>query len=870
MRDFANRTIRDVLLGLLLGAATALGIRVAAGFIGTGQAYLKHHIAASLLVAVTRVSHFWLLTAVVGVCLLLLLTPKIAYLVPRLYRSWSASLITGIVPVWFLIALFFFLRADGCSGWCFLSFITLGFLPVVAVPIFRYQSTHAADAPLSIAEPTSVPDDSLTSRDITFDLPIRQWSEDRLNRVPFVRSVADLILKEKAPVIAIVGSFGEGKTSVLNLLDTTLAPRNDLVVVNFSSWLPGDEQILTSSLFATITERLHSRYIVPGLAKQFKQFARLLAGTVPKVGETLKQFFEEPSQMNQLSELRNLLSELPARVVVLVDELDRMDSAELHLLLKAIRGVVDLPNITYVCAFDKNAAVRLINENDALYGQFYLEKFFPIQLALPRTDQELLSKLFDRKLETICETFQLLQTEEDRKSFNEAVLPLWHTSIKRYLSNFRRMTLFFNAFRMSLEPVVAEVNLFDMMVLQLVKMISEDTYQFIYDNGPLFYYPRWRITLWMERLSIDDKQEAAVRDTRLKAFFDSLPAAIRGQLTPLLSVIFPTVDQAVRGDRFSLRSQSEQDADNTKRIFHPDYFPRYFIHQVPAGMFGRVEMTNFLVQLNAQQDVERSVAKFRETFDKLASNPWKRYGFLDAFVADTARVGEVQSEGLILGIAEVSDLLESDFLGISDWGRARALLFAAAQRFEGTAKLQEVLIAAIRRCSSDGFATDILRYSTTMRSKNSIITNWQNVDESAIKRAFCERMRSRYAVGSEIQFPYRKDDLSPFFAWAAASSEDKTREIAFFRDRFRRYPIELGKFLGWALQKDTVAYQGDPLLTPENLFPIDELFELVTERNEEEWSESDRASVLWFLELVAERRRGGIVHNPAIEESPPE
>ena len=156
-----------------------------------------------------------------------------------------------------------------------------------------------------------------------------------------------------------------------------------------------------------------------------------------------------------------------------------------------------------------------------------------------------------------------------------------------------------------------------------------------------------------------------------------------------------------------------------------------------------------------------------------------------------------------------------------------------------------------------------------MRPQNKIITNWQGVDESTIKAAFSERMGNRYEVGSERQFLYRKDDLTPFFMWAGASPEDKTREIAFFRDRFQRYPIEVGRFLGWALPKDTVIYQGDPLLTPETLFPIEELFELVKERNDEEWSESERESVQWFLELL-QRRRGGIVRNPPSEEPLPE
>jgi predicted KAP-like P-loop ATPase len=478
-------------------------------------------------------------------------------------------LITGVVPVWFLIALFLFLRVDYVGGWRLLGSVTIGLLPVAAGYLFRRSSANASTAPLSIPKPSTGDDDSAVSRDIAFDLPIQDWTEDRLSRAPFVRSVADLILKDKAPVIAIVGGFGEGKTSVLNLISATLVRRNDLIVVNFSSWLPGDKKTLASSLFSTIAEAAKSRYFMPGLTKELKRFARLLAGTMPKFGATLKELLEEPSQVEQLSSLKGILSQLPVRIVVLVDEADRMDKAELHLLFKAVRGVVDLPNITYVCAFDKKAITRLINNDDPFYGQIYLEKFFPVQLSLPRTDQELLGRLFDERLESICQTFELLQNEQQKKAVNESLLEIWHTSIKRYLSNFRRMALFFNALQMSLQPVSAEVNLFDMLILQLVKMISEETYHFIYENGPLFYYPRWRITLWLERLHVDDKKEAALRGERIKNYLSSLSPAMKDQLVPLLSAIFPTVDQAIRGERFSMHVQSE-DAAESDRIYHPD------------------------------------------------------------------------------------------------------------------------------------------------------------------------------------------------------------------------------------------------------------------------------------------------------------
>jgi hypothetical protein len=276
-------------------------------------------------------------------------------------------------------------------------------------------------------------------------------------------------------------------------------------------------------------------------------------------------------------------------------------------------------------------------------------------------------------------------------------------------------------------------------------------------------------------------------------------------------------------------------------------------------------MTNLITELNAEPDVGRVMVILRERVNKLTSDPWKRYGLLDTFVAEAGRLDETQSEGVILSIAEISDSFEGDVFGISDWGRARALLFAAAKRFEGGPKLQEVLTEAIQRCSSNAFAADILGFSTSARQQNNIISNWQRVNESALKSAFSERMRKRYFAASEREFSYRRDDLRPFFIWVNASDQDKQQEITFFRERFRRHPVELGKFLGWALPRETLIYQGDPLLTPDKLFPLDELFELVRERTEEVWRDQDRESVQWFLELMQQRK-----NRAPEQESPPD
>jgi hypothetical protein len=56
------------------------------------------------------------------------------------------------------------------------------------------------------------------------DDPIQTWSEDALSRTSLIDSLTIKLLISKAPVIALFGEFGSGKTSILNLLPALVSP----------------------------------------------------------------------------------------------------------------------------------------------------------------------------------------------------------------------------------------------------------------------------------------------------------------------------------------------------------------------------------------------------------------------------------------------------------------------------------------------------------------------------------------------------------------------------------------------------------------------------------------------------------------------
>lgn len=857
MKSYLKVARVEALLGLLTGASALLVLRLAGQLWPRAAEMARNAFTIHLSALVAAVPHFWLLAALIAVSLLLKSWSWIVSLLRRMTRSWFAGLVTGIFPLWALLSFVLLVRVDHWRSWHLLAFAGLGVLPaLVQGVIVRIRSARTIDPTIRIPDPISIPEEPMQSGEIEFDLPVTAWSQDYLNRGPFVASLAEAILKDGAPVIAVTGKLGDGKSSALNLLGVSLRERGDVIVVSFSSWLPGDEQTLVLSLFETIAEHARSQYWVPGLTGELRKFARMLLGTVPKFGETLRTLLEEPSQTSQLRALKRLLAKLPVRIVVLIDEIDRMDSKEVHALLKAIRGVVDLPNLTYVCAFYRKSLIRLIGEQDSAYGRLYVEKFFPVQFLVPPADRELLGKFFDQKMDGLSERFGLFPTQQDRKVFDEAVLPIWHTCMKSYLGNFRRMILFFNAFEVSLKQVSKEVNPFDMMILQLVKMMSEETYEFIYENPAVFYDPGWRIALWMERLSVNDEEERVIRKGRLDGLFNSLEASDRERIKELLKAVFPSVGQYARGDRQGLQARSPERADRERRIYHPDYFPRYFIHQVPLGAFGIAALNRFIEDMNSKADAEQAAGLLKRTLVQLADNPWKRWSFLDALAAEADRIGLIQSERIPVCIAEISDSLENDVLGLGEWGRARALLFAVAKRFAGTSKLQDVLVEAIRQAKSDSFAADLLRFCTTMREKNKIVADWTGVDEAALRAAFCERMRIKYTPSANRGFSYIGPDLSAFYLWVTVDDDlGKAQEVAFFRERFARDTAERARFLGWVLPMNAV-YEGDPLDAVEKLFPVGDLFESVRPVPEDVWPEAHRASVRRFVELVEIRRQG--------------
>ncbi|MCI0562438.1 MAG: KAP family NTPase, partial [Nitrososphaera sp.] len=399
--------------------------------------------------------------------------------------------------------------------------------------------------------------------------------------------------------------------------------------------------------------------------------------------------------------MKNYLNRLPIQIVVLIDELDRMHRHELDVLFKVVRGVTTFRNISYVCAFNSEAIARMYNKGEpsSEYGRQYLGKFFPIQLALPKIEESIPKDLFDKRLTNLARMYGAFGSDAEEKQFHESIRPLWESTIKHALNTFRKLNLFFSSLGGAASSVAKEVNFFDFVVLELIREIAPQVYEDIYSHGSYFFNPKWRIGSWLETIGTDEKVMRRQRGEFYDLLLNDLPWRTREQVKKLLIAIFPYVVEHVEGKGLvSISMGAETTVEKERRIYHPDFFPRYFIHRSPADSFGEVELAEFTSGLIATTDLKSGRQLFISKFAELRNNPSKRWDFLHRLIGSIDRIDDSRKRALASGVAVVSSEFEMDVLGFGEFGRGRAIVYEVAQQ---SAAPQDIFADVIANSTSD-------------------------------------------------------------------------------------------------------------------------------------------------------------------------
>jgi KAP family P-loop domain len=219
-------------------------------------------------------------------------------------------------------------------------------------------------------------------------------------------------------VIGITGPWGSGKSSILNLLQEHIEKKHsDALVVRFDPWLvSGRDDLIMQFLRELIVKiKSHGHNVAAlkklglSLADYGAQLAPIGNLVVPGAGSAAKASLSALKKALQedesLSALRlKLVSQLEAAstpIVVLIDEIDRVEDAEVRNVAQLVRSVADFPGISYVLAYAQDRVVEALGGGER--GRSYLEKIIQFQIPLPILFADEVARLIEAELSALEE-----------------------------------------------------------------------------------------------------------------------------------------------------------------------------------------------------------------------------------------------------------------------------------------------------------------------------------------------------------------------------------------------------------------------------------------------------------------------------------
>jgi KAP family P-loop domain len=758
-------------------------------------------------------------------------------------RSWWAGMITGVPLV------------AACS-----TALSLRYLPAHRRVAFSAYAFTAAIAlvelwqkrPSTYTEPKRFPTIPTRTNSITVqprwiaktsDNPITDFAQDILGRTAVVELLAEHALTHRTPVVALHGDLGDGKTSVLNLLRKLI--ERDAIVVSFSAWLPGSESTLALDLFRDIATECRKAIYVPQLRKRALSFARTLSGSASFLSG-LKELIPNQSQKDEIQELHASFARIPVPIVVLLDEVDRMQKDELFVLLKIIRGASSIPNVTFICAYSEDEVRKRLDINGDL-SYDYLEKFFPVSVNLSAPAPDLIGRCFRAELHRRFSDqswFKDRNDSNDSNDFAEQLEDIWTESLQNLCTNFRKAGLLVNDSTSAAQPVVGEVNPLDLVMIEALRRFSPSTYHKVRTSSRYFTEPPKR------PYAYEDVPTAAsfYKDLNAEIEKGPHPTAVR----TLLAQLFPDYASAHRSDvRLGLASRrwtnDKNEAWEEKRVSKPQYFPIYFRGAVPEEMFSNAELHQVISALhNASTEAEVD-SIYDDVLRSIPTGHAKRTDFLWKLAREAVHLGASRAEHLAYAVARHASDYQYDLGNAGEPSHALHVVFTAAQKHSNLCA-QRVLEGATVRATHDSFAWQIL--NLTGEQKTNILTDYSHIDIPKLRLAFCRRMRQLYGPGrSNSQPKLLQLDWWAFRDWASSSDEDRCFEQDFWRGF-----MTTRKLLAQAINFVFPGFwywNQDPTPIINEIFPLEEFARLLRELPEStDLDESEKRALDRMQQLI--------------------
>ena len=312
---------------------------------------------------------------------------------------------------------------------------------------------------------------------IILDYPIETPDEDKFDYYSEAQHIATTLSQlpeNKAVSVAVLSPWGNGKTSFVNLIKYAIRhgdngkPLFDNIIIEFNPRQSRNKSSIQEDFFKALIDEIPNESRIRNKISNYLENIGL--HEIHPIVKIFTRVIRETKE-NAVNEVNIALDSLGKRLIVFVDDFDRLTDEEIIEVLKLIDNNAAFRHTIFITAYDEGAVANALKKYESSKGIAYIDKFFTLRFHLPlRSDVSIVNAMYQLLLKKVDKDVELLPIMNRRFRI-----------VAECVRNLRDVKSFCNMFMMDyVFNSKHEINFEEYFLLELMKFRYYDDYCNLY------------------------------------------------------------------------------------------------------------------------------------------------------------------------------------------------------------------------------------------------------------------------------------------------------------------------------------------------------------------------------------------------------
>lgn len=315
------------------------------------------------------------------------------------------------------------------------------------------------------------------------DDPIITPEEDILDYNNSAKSLVDNTIKTikrtKSFSIGINAPWGTGKTSYINLIKYNLdndLDKNKFIIIEFNPRHSNKAENIQKDFFNAVfckLKKYNSKF--SSTFKDYLQAISIISNNM--ISFSIFDIYKIWDKESEKEKINNAIKKIDKRIIVIIEDLDRLLADEIIEVFKLIDGNASFSNFIFITAYDKKHINGIIEKTYLNNNSNFPDKFFTSEFQIPLRPYYYLFNYLSANL------FKDTQISIENINLYKETLKNHAETIEEQLPTLRDIKRFINLFKVQFEQIEGEVEFKDFFLLYIIKYKYKEEYINLYNKN---------------------------------------------------------------------------------------------------------------------------------------------------------------------------------------------------------------------------------------------------------------------------------------------------------------------------------------------------------------------------------------------------